>query len=93
LNFDNNRSEHGFNAHFYSLVSQDTQEMYYSSKRQQFLVDQGYAFHVITNLDGIENETNLVCSSKSEQRELLQRVLTATGFFIFIFLFLFHFFF
>lgn len=35
-----------FNAFFYSLVSTDTQEMYYSSKRQQFLVDQGYAFKV-----------------------------------------------
>ncbi len=27
-------------------VSQDTQEMYFSTKRQQFLVDQGYAFKV-----------------------------------------------
>lgn len=24
--------------------------MYYSTKRQQFLIDQGYAFKVITNL-------------------------------------------
>eukprot|EP00300_Choanocystis_sp_HF-7_P011249 c17372_g1_i5.p1 GENE.c17372_g1_i5~~c17372_g1_i5.p1 ORF type:complete len:555 (+),score=142.48 c17372_g1_i5:453-2117(+) len=29
-----------FNAFFYSLVSKDTEEMYYSQKRQQFLVDQ-----------------------------------------------------
>ena len=29
---------------------QDTQEMFFSSKRQQFLVDQGYAFKVVTNL-------------------------------------------
>jgi DNA excision repair protein ERCC-3 len=35
------RSDEGFNAFFYSLVSRDTQEMYYSSKRQQFLIDQG----------------------------------------------------
>lgn len=35
-----------FNAFFYTLVSQDTQEMYYSSKRQQFLIDQGYSFKV-----------------------------------------------
>ena len=39
-----------FNAFFYSLVSTDTQEMYYSAKRQQFLIDQGYAFKIITNL-------------------------------------------
>uniref|UniRef100_A0A453FBJ2 DNA 3'-5' helicase n=1 Tax=Aegilops tauschii subsp. strangulata TaxID=200361 RepID=A0A453FBJ2_AEGTS len=33
-----------YNAFFYSLVSTDTQEMYYSTKRQQFLIDQGYSF-------------------------------------------------
>ena len=33
-------SSSGFNAFFYSLVSRDTSEMLYSSKRQQFLVDQ-----------------------------------------------------
>ena len=44
------RTDSGFNAFFYSLVSKDTQEMYYSAKRQQFLVDQGYAFKVITGL-------------------------------------------
>lgn len=30
----------GFNAFFYSLVSKDTQEMVYSDKRQQFIIDQ-----------------------------------------------------
>ncbi|GJR61458.1 pentatricopeptide repeat-containing protein [Tanacetum coccineum] len=34
------------NAFFYSLVSTDTQEMYFSTKRQQFLIDQGYSFKV-----------------------------------------------
>ncbi len=37
-----------YNAYFYSLVSQDTQEMAYSTKRQRFLVDQGYSFKVST---------------------------------------------
>ncbi|KAK8361301.1 hypothetical protein V6Z12_A03G030900 [Gossypium hirsutum] len=37
-----------YNAFFYSLVSTDTQEMYYSTKRQQFLIDQGYSFKVLT---------------------------------------------
>jgi DNA excision repair protein ERCC-3 len=36
----------GCNAYFYTLVSKDTEEMYYATKRQQFLVDQGYAFKV-----------------------------------------------
>ena len=39
-----------YNAFFYTLVSRDTQEMYYSTKRQQFLIDQGYSFKIITNL-------------------------------------------
>ena len=41
------REKGGANAYFYTLISKDTQEMYYSGKRQQFLVDQGYAFRVI----------------------------------------------
>ena len=39
-----------FNAFFYTLVSRDTQEMFYSTKRQQFLIDQGYQFKIVTNL-------------------------------------------
>ena len=37
-------------AYFYTLVSRDTQEMFYSAKRQQFLIDQGYAFKVSAGL-------------------------------------------
>ncbi|KAL2315294.1 General transcription and DNA repair factor IIH helicase subunit XPB [Schizosaccharomyces pombe] len=69
------RNDEGFNAFFYSLVSKDTQEMYYSSKRQAFLIDQGYAFKVITNLKGMENLPNLAYASKAERLELLQEVL------------------
>ena len=72
------RQEQGFNAYFYTLVSQDTQEMYYSSKRQQFLIDQGYAFHVITELTGMEKLPDLVCPTKKERIDLLQRVLSAS---------------
>jgi DNA excision repair protein ERCC-3 len=69
------RNDEGFNAFFYSLVSTDTQEMYYSTKRQQFLIDQGYAFKVITHLDGLENVPNLVYKTRDEQIELLSSVL------------------
>ncbi|WBW72238.1 transcription factor TFIIH complex DNA helicase (ERCC3) subunit Ptr8-like [Schizosaccharomyces osmophilus] len=69
------RNDAGFNAFFYSLVSKDTQEMFYSSKRQAFLIDQGYAFKVITNLKGMENLPNLAYASKAERLELLQEVL------------------
>ena len=69
------RNDEGFNAFFYSLVSKDTQEMYYSSKRQAFLVDQGYAFKVITQLANIENTPDLAFATASERRELLQKTL------------------
>ncbi|EDN02632.1 hypothetical protein HCAG_00496 [Histoplasma mississippiense (nom. inval.)] len=69
------RNDEGFNAFFYSLVSKDTDEMFYSSKRQAFLVDQGYAFKVITHLEGIENLEGLAYATPTERRELLQEVM------------------
>lgn len=66
-----------YNAYFYSLVSQDTQEMAYSTKRQRFLVDQGYSFKVITKLAGMEEE-DLMFSTRDEQHQLLQKVLAAS---------------
>ncbi|TFK72966.1 DNA helicase [Pluteus cervinus] len=71
------RNDEGFNAFFYSLVSKDTQEMFYSTKRQQFLIDQGYAFKVITHLDGLEDLPDLVYKTRDEQIELLSSVLLA----------------
>ncbi|CZT53089.1 probable DNA helicase RAD25 [Rhynchosporium secalis] len=69
------RNDEGFNAFFYSLVSKDTLEMVYSSKRQAFLVDQGYAFKVITHLQGIESLPELAFTTAIERRELLQNVM------------------
>ncbi|CAK7205213.1 DNA repair helicase RAD25 [Sporothrix eucalyptigena] len=69
------RNEDGFNAFFYSLVSKDTTEMAFSAKRQAFLVDQGYAFKVITHLKGIENMPDLAFSTSHARRELLQKIL------------------
>ncbi|KXJ10571.1 TFIIH basal transcription factor complex helicase XPB subunit [Exaiptasia diaphana] len=66
-----------YNAFFYTLVSTDTEEMYYSTKRQRFLVNQGYSFKVITSLAGMDEE-NLNLSTKREQQELLQKVLAAS---------------
>ena len=45
--------------------------MFYSTKRQQFLIDQGYAFKVITHLDGLDDMPELVYKSRDEQIELL----------------------
>ncbi|KAI7866418.1 P-loop containing nucleoside triphosphate hydrolase protein [Spinellus fusiger] len=71
------RNDEGFNAFFYSLVSRDTQEIYYSTKRQQFLIDQGYSFKVITNLEGMDSDPNLVFKTHPEQMDLLKAVLLA----------------
>lgn len=73
------RNDEGFNAFFYSLVSKDTQEMWYSTKRQGFLIDQGYAFKVITELHGLDQLPNLVFPTKKEQISLLEEVLNASG--------------
>jgi DNA excision repair protein ERCC-3 len=69
------RNDEGFNAFFYSLVSKDTQEMFYSAKRQAFLVDQGYAFKVITQLQGMSNLSTLAFNTPQERRELLSNTL------------------
>ena len=38
-----------YNAFFYTLVSNDTNDILYSAKRQAFLVDQGYSYEPVTN--------------------------------------------
>ena len=49
--------------------------MFYSTKRQKFLVDQGYAFKVITRLEGLTQMPGLVFPTRKEQIELLEGVL------------------
>ncbi|KAI3710796.1 hypothetical protein L2E82_40590 [Cichorium intybus] len=66
-----------YNAFFYSLVSTDTQEMYYSTKRQQFLIDQGYSFKVITSLPPPDAGPELSYHRLEEQLSLLGKVLSA----------------
>ncbi|PKA66278.1 DNA repair helicase XPB1 [Apostasia shenzhenica] len=66
-----------YNAFFYSLVSTDTQEMYYSTKRQQFLIDQGYSFKVITSLPPPDSGSELSYYHLNEQLDLLNKVLNA----------------
>ena len=71
-----NADEH--NAFFYSLVSTDTAEMYYSTKRQQFLIQQGsVAFKVVTDLIGPQDKPQLLYSTQEKQLDLLAKVLSA----------------
>jgi len=66
-----------YNAFFYTLVSTDTEEMFFSNKRQRFLINQGYSYKVITKLAGMDEE-NLAYANKKEHHELLQKVLAAS---------------
>lgn len=57
--------------------------MYYSSKRQQFLVDQGYTFKVVDEFKGllfltVVDEKDLVYSTITSQIELLNIVLMSS---------------
>lgn len=74
-----NRSS--FNAFFYTLVSTDTQEMFYSAKRQQYLIDQGYTFKIVTNLceraDMEAKINNYIYSTPEKDRDLLRILLTS----------------
>ena len=58
-------------------MSTDTVEMYYSTKRQQFLVDQGYSFKVVTSLFSEEDGRALMLSRRDEQLALLASVMAA----------------
>jgi DNA excision repair protein ERCC-3 len=68
----------GYNAFFYSLVSTDTREMFFSTKRQQYLVDQGYTFKVVQDLcDRADKESSLL-KTTTQEMDLLGKILSFT---------------
>ncbi|PRQ18251.1 putative DNA helicase chromatin remodeling SNF2 family [Rosa chinensis] len=74
------KSKEKYNAFFYSLVSSDTREMEFAAKRQQFLVDQGYSYKIVTILQ-LPNfpplgSGALSYDSLQDQRALLKKVLS-----------------
>ena len=50
-----------------NFSSQDTAEMSFSRKRQRFLVNQGYAYKVVTKLAGLENDKEMLYETKEHQ--------------------------
>jgi DNA excision repair protein ERCC-3 len=77
------RTNEEFNAFFYTLVSSDTQEMYYSNKRRQYLINQGYTFKIMTGLSGEATSASVDQSqaasklaTKEDQLQLLEEVLS-----------------
>ncbi|KFG43849.1 TFIIH basal transcription factor complex helicase XPB subunit [Toxoplasma gondii GAB2-2007-GAL-DOM2] len=66
-----------FNAFFYSLISKDTLEMVYADKRQQFIIDQGYAYKVIHSRDLPMQPDKLIYGDPQRQREILTDILAS----------------
>lgn len=69
----------GYNAFFYTLISTDTREVYFSTKRQQYLIDQGYTFRVRQDLAEMAeasaiNEERSICT-KEQELDLLAKLL------------------
>lgn len=72
------RTDDGFTAYFYTLVSMDTEEVPYSIRRRQFLIDQGYSFKIVENMEGFEENPPSSYRTKTEQNELLASILVAS---------------
>ena len=51
--------------------------MYFSTKRQQFLIQQGYAFKIVPDLIGENDKVQLMYSTKASQLDLLAKTLNA----------------
>lgn len=70
-----------YDAFFYTLVSNDTREVYFTAKRQQFLIDQGYSYKVIPTLlesGGVSDDDHLMLTDRDDQINLLAAVLHAS---------------
>lgn len=65
-----------FNAFFYTLVSTDTKEMYFSNKRQQYLIDQGYTFKVDQRIAQRANKESVVFDTLRSEVNLLAKVIS-----------------
>jgi len=75
------KSKSRYNAFFYSIVSLQTEETVYSQKRQTYLIDQGFAFKILTNKDFVYDKDptlkrSFKMSSRQEQEDFLIEVLS-----------------
>lgn len=63
----------GNHAFFYTLLSTDTEEVAWSLRRRRYLVDQGYAYKVLTAFPGLGSKASLQASAGFLQTEADQR--------------------
>ncbi|UJR08861.1 hypothetical protein I4U23_013116 [Adineta vaga] len=64
------------NAFFYSLASEETDEIDCLSDRQRFLKEQGYSYETLSYTDIVPNTAKLHLSTDEQQNQLLAEVLT-----------------
>ena len=64
-----------FNAFFYTLISEDTREVFFSRKRQRFLIDQGYVYEVIQGQEELEKRWPIKTTLKSDNPEFKEELL------------------
>ncbi|KAH9386147.1 DNA excision repair protein ERCC-3 [Nematocida major] len=72
------RTDEGFTAYFYTLVSMDTEEVPYSTRRRQFLIDQGYSFKIAEESELMDESAVTAYKTRTEQNELLASILMAS---------------
>ena len=65
-----------FSAFFYTLVSTDTPEVYHNSKRQRYLVDQGYNFKIIPDMLKEAEKMKDPCIDPKKMENILRKILT-----------------
>ncbi|KAJ3174729.1 hypothetical protein HDU87_006978 [Geranomyces variabilis] len=71
------RNEEGFRSRFYTLITTDTEEVAFSAKRKTFLIDQGYEYKIIPNLEQLipkDQRSKLHLYTWSEQQTLLEQL-------------------
>ena len=63
----------GFNAFFYTLVCPDTSEMRDATKRQRYLIDQGYTYKIVQDLAVNAQASATVLTDKNAEMTLLTK--------------------
>jgi len=71
-----------YNAYFYTLISRNTREMFHSHRRQKFLVNQGYTFQIVKDLEKeyteeFKNRCDMY--KKDQQLKLLDEAIYSQG--------------
>lgn len=70
---ENNVDE--YTAFFYTVVSQETDETFFASKRQTFLINQGFSFEIVSDSQ-LKLPKDLIMNKAEQQSRYLNKILT-----------------